>query len=108
ESYKGFVFATMDPSAPPLTEYLGETGRTGIDVLADQGDMAVVGGVVKYTMNANWKFPSDNTADFYHGQITHASANLSGWTNRRRNLSTPVQPARPKQRPGIAAIGEYG
>ena len=29
-SYKGFVFATMDPTAPPLDEYLGEVGRLGL------------------------------------------------------------------------------
>ncbi|MGE3986191.1 MAG: aromatic ring-hydroxylating dioxygenase subunit alpha, partial [Dehalococcoidia bacterium] len=70
ESYKGFVFATMDGSAPALPEFLGEAGQFGIDLIADQGDMAVAGGVMKYQMNANWKFPHDNTADFYHGGIS--------------------------------------
>src|SRR3954464_2183678 len=27
ESYKGFVFATLDPEAPTLHDYLGEVGR---------------------------------------------------------------------------------
>src|SRR5688500_14374243 len=54
-SYKGFVFATMDPDAPDLFEYLGAGGRFGMDRLADQGDMVHVAGVMKWTMNINWK-----------------------------------------------------
>jgi phenylpropionate dioxygenase-like ring-hydroxylating dioxygenase large terminal subunit len=108
ESYKGFVFATMDPSAPNLWEYLGPTGRIGIDCLADQGNMVCVSGVEKYTMNANWKFPSDNTADFYHAQISHASAFQGGWSARRKGMINRRTVLRATQRPGIAAIGDYG
>ena len=32
ESYKGFVFATMDREAPALDEYLGEVGRVGLSM----------------------------------------------------------------------------
>ena len=38
QSYKGFVFATMDPAAPPLDEYLGEVGRLGPSLVAAHGD----------------------------------------------------------------------
>src|SRR6516165_9674637 len=41
-SYKGFVFATHDSTAPPLEEYLGATGRLGLDLIAARGDMVVV------------------------------------------------------------------
>ena len=41
DTYKGFVFATMDPTAPPLHEYLGPTGRLGIDLMALRGDIEV-------------------------------------------------------------------
>ncbi len=34
DSYKGFIFANMDPEAPELDEYLGEVGRLSIDQLA--------------------------------------------------------------------------
>jgi hypothetical protein len=37
ESYKGFVFATMDPAVPPLDEYLGEVGRLGLGMVAAHG-----------------------------------------------------------------------
>src|SRR5687767_7073906 len=64
ESYKGFVFANMDTEAPGLNEYLGAGARFGMDMMADQGKMRIVGGVMKWTMKCNWKFPSDNTPDF--------------------------------------------
>jgi len=44
-SYNGFVFATLDPEAPDLAEYLGETGRLGLNMMAGRGDMVVVEGV---------------------------------------------------------------
>ncbi len=103
DTYKGFVFATMDPEAPALHEYLGEGGRFGIDLLAQQGDMAIVSGVMKWTMNCNWKFPSDNTPDFYHGGISHASAMASGWTQGGRRPGDNGT-----NRPGMIVLSEYG
>jgi phenylpropionate dioxygenase-like ring-hydroxylating dioxygenase large terminal subunit len=74
--YKGFIFATMDEAAPPLTEYLGEMGRVNLDCLADMGDMEAFPGITKYTINSNWKFPMDNTWDQYHGPTTHAAPRI--------------------------------
>src|SRR5437762_742996 len=37
ESYKGFIFATLDAEAPALPEYLGDVGRMAIDLLAERG-----------------------------------------------------------------------
>ena len=73
-SYKGFVFGTSDPAAPPLEEFLGPTGRLGLDLLACRGDMAVVPGIQKFVIDCNWKFALDNLLDWYHSQVTHASA----------------------------------
>ncbi len=73
-SYKGFVFGTHDPTAPPLEEYLGTTGRLGLDLLACRGDMEVVPGIQKFVLDCNWKFAVDNLFDWYHPQLTHASA----------------------------------
>ena len=73
ESYKGFVFATMDPDAPPLEEYLGEVGRIGMDQIAARGDLMVVDGIQKNVIPCNWKFPTENLYDWYHGAVTHAS-----------------------------------
>ncbi len=75
DSYKGFVFATFDPTAPPLEEFLGATGRLSIDLLAERADeMEVIPGVQKFIVDCNWKLPTDNIPDWYHPQITHMSA----------------------------------
>jgi 3-phenylpropionate/trans-cinnamate dioxygenase alpha subunit len=68
----------MDPTAPPLEEFLGTTGRLGLDLIAERGDMEVVPGIQKFVINCNWKFAVDNLFDWYHPQITHMSAFQSG------------------------------
>ncbi len=73
-AYRGFIFATMDASAPPLEDYLGATGRLGLDLLAARGDMEVVPGIQKFIIDCNWKFALDNLYDWYHPQVTHISA----------------------------------
>lgn len=88
-SYKGFIFATLDPSAPPLEEFLGATGRLGLDLLAERGDMEVVPGIQKFIVDCNWKFALDNLFDWYHPQVTHVSAFQSG------ALGGPPPPAAP-------------
>jgi 3-phenylpropionate/trans-cinnamate dioxygenase alpha subunit len=75
DSYRGFVFCTMDPTAPPLHDYLGTTSRLAIDLLALRGDLEIVPGIQKFVIPCNWKFAVDNLFDWYHPQITHMSAN---------------------------------
>jgi phenylpropionate dioxygenase-like ring-hydroxylating dioxygenase large terminal subunit len=77
DSFKGFIFATMDPEAPSLHEYLGDVGRMGLNMLALHGDNKAVGGIIKYTIPCNWKFATDNIWDFYHGITTHQSAYIA-------------------------------
>jgi phenylpropionate dioxygenase-like ring-hydroxylating dioxygenase large terminal subunit len=72
--YRGFIFGTHDRAAPPLEDFLGATGRLGIALLAARGDMTVVPGVQKFIIPCNWKFAVDNLFDWYHPQVTHASA----------------------------------
>jgi 3-phenylpropionate/trans-cinnamate dioxygenase alpha subunit len=74
DSYHGFVFGTHDATAPPLEQYLGATGRLGLDLIAARGDMVVVPGIQKFVIDCNWKIAVDNLFDWYHPQITHASA----------------------------------
>src|SRR2546430_13090226 len=47
DSYHGFIFATLDPDAPSLDEYLGDVGRIGLDIQAMKGDMQIVAGIQK-------------------------------------------------------------
>lgn len=89
ENFKGLLFATFDPDAPPLRESLGHMAFY-LDMLLDkrEGGTELVGGVHKWVMNANWKFAADNfVGDLYHGITTHSSAMKSGFMGMpRRNM----------------------
>jgi phenylpropionate dioxygenase-like ring-hydroxylating dioxygenase large terminal subunit len=107
ESYKGFVFATMDPSAPPLEEFLGEVGRMGMDMVAARGDLVVIDGIQKVTCGTNWKIAVDNAFDWYHAPLTHASAFMAGYA--RGKILKPGQkvPLADLSRHRVL-LGEYG
>lgn len=65
--YRGFVFATFNPDAEPLPEYLGNA-REYIDLVADQSEagMQVLQGTHEYSIKANWKLLVENSLDGYH------------------------------------------
>ncbi|NIJ09223.1 phenylpropionate dioxygenase-like ring-hydroxylating dioxygenase large terminal subunit [Sphingomonas vulcanisoli] len=73
ESYKGFVFACMDPDAPNLNEFLGPVGRIGLDLIAERGRIVPIDGIKKNIIGCNWKLAVDNAFDYYHAPLTHAS-----------------------------------
>src|ERR1700704_2976283 len=76
DNYKGLYFATFDPEAPPLREYLGEMCWY-LDAFFDrrEGGIEVIGGMHKWVMPCNWKFPAENFGgDAYHVQWSHLSA----------------------------------
>jgi phenylpropionate dioxygenase-like ring-hydroxylating dioxygenase large terminal subunit len=92
-SYKGFVFATMDPEAPDLEDYLGPVGKVGLDIMAEKGEIVVIDGIQKNIIGCNWKLAVDNLFDWYHAQISHASATMSGYNlGRVRGDDTPAPP----------------
>src|SRR5688572_7834153 len=104
DSFKGFIFATMDGEAPDLHDYLGDVGRMGLNMLALHGDNQAVGGIVKYTIPCNWKFATDNIWDFYHGITTHMSAYISTVPT-----GAPIRNARGRYvAKNLAFLGEYG
>ena len=75
DTYKGLIFATFDRNAPPLHEYLAVDGWD-MDLLLDRrsGGTEIIGGVHRWTLDANWKFGADNFGgDDGHHAITHAS-----------------------------------
>lgn len=74
ESYRGFVFATLDPTAPSLEDYLGWVGRLGLDFLMVGGDIEFLDGVQKNRIQCNWKIAVDNLFDWYHVKVSHGSA----------------------------------
>ena len=76
DSVLGLVFATWDPQAPPLREYLGDVTWYLEAIMAkfDNG-LEVVGTPVRNIVRANWKTEGENLpGDGYHTLITHASA----------------------------------
>jgi phenylpropionate dioxygenase-like ring-hydroxylating dioxygenase large terminal subunit len=74
DTYNGLIFASLDPGAPPLREYLGDfafyldyytrQSASGVEVLGPQ----------RWRIKANWKIGAENFAgDMYHTPHTHAS-----------------------------------
>jgi len=80
DDYKGLYFATFDPQAPPLRDYLGAM-TWYLDTFFDrrEGGIELIGGVHKWIMPCNWKFPAENFAgDGYHVPWSHISAVRTG------------------------------
>jgi ethylbenzene dioxygenase subunit alpha len=73
DTYKGLVFATFDPNAPSLRDYLGAFAWY-LDVVldSDEGGTEFLPGSIKSVLRCNWKFPAEN----FVGDILHA-----GWTH---------------------------
>jgi phenylpropionate dioxygenase-like ring-hydroxylating dioxygenase large terminal subunit len=95
----GFIFATLAADAPPLLEYLGDVGRTGLGLVAAHGDVIVLDGIQKNVVGCNWKVAVDNLFDWYHVMYSHASANSSGVTDLSKILYPNQQ---------FVMLGEYG
>lgn len=75
DTYRGLVFACLDPDVEPLLERLGPTAWY-IDQWADRspvGRISVTEGVHRYTYPGNWKFQLENGVDGYHGNYVHES-----------------------------------
>ena len=75
ENYRGFVFASLSPDGPDLTQHLGHA-RASIDELVDKapgGSVDLSGGVHKYMFRGNWKLQMENTVDMYHVPFSHES-----------------------------------
>jgi phenylpropionate dioxygenase-like ring-hydroxylating dioxygenase large terminal subunit len=93
-SYKQLIFGSFDPQAPPLEDYLGDI-RWAMDMVLDSSPNGteVVGGIFRWTMNCNWKFPADNfVGDGYHGPVTHRSAQMVGHKTANRSVEPGARP----------------
>ncbi|MBS1895524.1 MAG: Rieske 2Fe-2S domain-containing protein [Actinobacteria bacterium] len=83
-SVHGLIFGNWDEDAPTLDEYLGDF-KTYLDLMLarSEGGVEVVGGVHRWTIETNWKIPSENfCGDQYHLSTTHASSVEVGFRNR--------------------------
>ncbi|MEC9340072.1 MAG: Rieske 2Fe-2S domain-containing protein [Pseudomonadota bacterium] len=73
DSYRGFIFASMNPDVDDLKTHLAGAADF-IDLFADQSEdgLEVLRGEIKYTAKANWKMQQENI-DGYHFFPTHLS-----------------------------------
>ena len=81
DQYKGLWFATFDPEAPPLREYLGEMAWY-LDTFVDrrEGGIEVVA-THKWVMPCNWKFPAENFGgDAYHVPLEPLLGDATGFS----------------------------
>ncbi|HTK65526.1 MAG TPA: SRPBCC family protein [Pseudonocardia sp.] len=79
DTYKGLVFGTWDPTAPPLADYLGD-GAWYADIFLDRWDdgQQLMGGVSKWIIKANWKLIVEQfTYDLLHAENAHPAAFLA-------------------------------
>ncbi|MES2059036.1 MAG: aromatic ring-hydroxylating dioxygenase subunit alpha [Pseudomonadota bacterium] len=74
EQYNGLIFATFNPDAPSLDDFLG-AAKPWIDLFMKQGGgfPVKVLGEHKFTFPGNWKIQLENTTDAYHFPIVHKS-----------------------------------
>ena len=74
ESYRGFVFGTLNPDAPALVDYLGPVAKP-IDEWLDRhpGGKVAVRNANRLKFHGNWKLAYDNAADGYHVAFSHRS-----------------------------------
>ena len=72
ESYRGFLFGSLNADVVPLVEHLGESAKI-IDMIVDQSPegLEVVRGSSTYVFEGNWKLQAENGADGYHVTATH-------------------------------------
>ncbi|MBV1876984.1 MAG: Rieske 2Fe-2S domain-containing protein [Pseudomonadales bacterium] len=96
--YKGFIFATLDPAAPPLEDFLGWVGCLSIDMVAKNGAVEVLDGIQKNRIQCNWKLAVDNLFDWYHPKVSHYSALRTGMIDEA--FLAPLQQ--------MVLLGDYG
>jgi benzoate/toluate 1,2-dioxygenase alpha subunit len=72
ESYRGFLFGSLNDEVKPLVEHLGEAGKI-VDMIVDQSPegLEVLRGSSTYVFDGNWKMQAENGADGYHVSATH-------------------------------------
>ncbi len=74
ESYRGFIFASLNDRVQSLTDHLAGAAIF-LDLFADQSPngLEVLPGQSVYTHHGNWKMQAENGVDGYHVDVVHAS-----------------------------------
>ena len=86
DSYRGFIFGTLNPDAPPLLDYLGPITQP-IDEWLDRhpGGKVAVCEANRLKYKGNWKLAYDNSGDGYHVVFSHRS--LLEMENRQADVA---------------------
>ncbi|HJU12661.1 MAG TPA: aromatic ring-hydroxylating dioxygenase subunit alpha [Candidatus Binataceae bacterium] len=74
-TYRGLVFASLNPEVPDITDHLGRA-KYYIDLfmeLSPEGEVDARCGTHKYGYDGNWKFQMENGVDGYHPNFVHQS-----------------------------------
>jgi nitrite reductase/ring-hydroxylating ferredoxin subunit len=80
DSAAGMIFATFDPDAPSLDDYLGDY-KWYLETAFCRTDngLEVVGPPQRWVVQANWKLAAEQfSGDAYHGLMLHRSMNEMG------------------------------
>lgn len=75
ESYRGFIFGTMNAEVEPVEDWLGPA-RPWLDYWIDRapdGAVALGAGAYRMGYRGNWKLAYDNAGDGYHPSFSHRS-----------------------------------
>jgi benzoate/toluate 1,2-dioxygenase alpha subunit len=88
ESYRGFLFGSLNADVKPLNDHLGEATKI-IDMIVDQSPegLDVLRGSSTYIYDGNWKLQTENGADGYHVSAVHW--NYAATTQRRKEAAKP-------------------
>lgn len=75
ETYRGFIFGTLNEAAPALTDHLG-AARPWLDYWIDRapgGEVFLRSQAHRMEYRGNWKLAFDNAGDGYHPAFSHRS-----------------------------------
>jgi phenylpropionate dioxygenase-like ring-hydroxylating dioxygenase large terminal subunit len=75
ESYRGFIFGTMNASVPAVGDWLGHA-KPWLDYWIDRSptsEVIVRSGAYRMGYRGNWKLAFDNAGDGYHPAFSHRS-----------------------------------
>jgi phenylpropionate dioxygenase-like ring-hydroxylating dioxygenase large terminal subunit len=79
DSYRGFVFASLEPDGPDLETFLGDA-KIAFDDMCDRspvGEVEVVPVCHRVMQHSNWKFFMENQLDALHPSVTHQSTGIA-------------------------------
>jgi phenylpropionate dioxygenase-like ring-hydroxylating dioxygenase large terminal subunit len=107
ESYRGYVFGSLNPDVEPLLEWIGPARDVldwSVDKLSTPGARVVRSSTMHFA--ANWKLQNDNNGDMYHVPFTHRS--VGQMTNERHGSGKALDHFRGDNTPMYVAYFGHG